>query len=588
MKVNLKHTVDDIEGLLKYRGISDIEQFKNPDDSMLEDPANLNNIDKAYKTLKKVIDNNSRPKILLLVDSDADGNTSSAVMWLYLKNHYNIEADWIIHTKKQHGLEDKIDELENESKIYDLLIQADSGSNDAEFHKRLYEATGATTIVLDHHLQDINADEHAIIVNNQMSINYSNKALSGVGVVWQFCRYVDRMENTNDAVNYIDLVALGCISDMMVGTTPENRFIYWYGLQHLKNKFFKEMVAHQAYSIGNELTQLGVAFYITPLINGMIRSGEQNEKEMMFQAFIQPDTIVSSSKRGHKGEPVNICEEVVRLCVNARARQNRLLEKMEERIDGRIMEHGLLDNKILFVKLTDEDKDFPSEINGLLANRLVGKYQRPVMLGRENEDGVDKGSIRGVNGSELTSFKNFLEDSGLMEYVQGHDNAAGWALPSRSENALIDYANKNLANINFTEGYYNIDFNYTTNDSELFSNVVDATNWSDVFGQGNPEPIFYVHNINLTPASFTIMGKNKDTVKFLAGGITFIKFKATDFIKDLADSGSNICLSIVGRANKNEYMGRITYQLFIDDYEINGGEIDDSASDDDLLAKLAF
>lgn len=567
MKVNLKNAVNDVESLLHLRGITNIEKFKNPTKDMLIEPQKLRDIDKGYWLLKKVLEKEN-PEILIIVDSDADGNTSAAIFYLYMKEHFGVDCDWTLHTKKQHGMEDKIDWLMDIEKKYDLIVQPDSGSSDQKFHDTLWEYCGTPVLVLDHHIQDAPTADHTVIINNQCSPDYENKALAGAGVTWQFCRYIDEIEGTDQAYKHIDLAALGCISDMMVGTTDENRFIYYDGLLRVNNGLFYEMVKYRAYSLGVHLTQIGIAFYITPLINGMIRSGTQEEKEMMFEAFINPTKEVLSGKRGHKGEMVPITEEVIRLCVNARARQNRMIEKMEESLDGRIMEMGLLDNKVLLVELTENDT-FPSEINGLLATRLVTKYQRPVMLGRRNREGLVQGSIRGVNGSELHSFKEFLEDSDCMEYVQGHDNAAGFGVKATKAQALMEYSNKELANTNFSDGYYMVDFDRDCNATDLLDIVKSTCDYTDCWGQGSPEPCFYIHGFELTKSGFTIMGKNQDTVKFIVNGITFIKFKAKDFIRDIGQaSASPICMDIIGKANRNEYCGRITYQIFIEDWEI--------------------
>jgi single-stranded-DNA-specific exonuclease len=113
---------------------------------------------------------------------------------------------------------------------------------------------------------------------------------------------MDNCRDTDYAREYIDLVALGEISDMMNMETLENRFICDYGLDNITNKFFKDLVEKQSYSLGSgPLTQIGVAFYITPLINSLIRVGSDLEKERLFEAFIKPETKVPSTKRGEKG-----------------------------------------------------------------------------------------------------------------------------------------------------------------------------------------------------------------------------------------------------------------------------------------------
>ena len=85
MKVNLKNAVNDVESLLHLRGISDVEKFKNPTKDMLIEPRKLRDIDKGYQLLKKVLEKEN-PEILIIVDSDADGNTSAAIFYLYMKS----------------------------------------------------------------------------------------------------------------------------------------------------------------------------------------------------------------------------------------------------------------------------------------------------------------------------------------------------------------------------------------------------------------------------------------------------------------------------------------------------------------------
>jgi single-stranded-DNA-specific exonuclease len=107
---------------------------------------------------------------------------------------------------------------------------------------------GYDILVLDHHEAERYSD-HAVVINNQLSKNYPNKALSGVGVVYKFLEHIDyetQKENLKEeegfvepySYNYLDLVALGEISDVMDMTTLENRWIVSAGLSNINNKFF--------------------------------------------------------------------------------------------------------------------------------------------------------------------------------------------------------------------------------------------------------------------------------------------------------------------------------------------------------------
>lgn len=148
-------------------------------------------------------------KTIIIVDPDVDGNTSSAVLLNYL---YNFFPEWTesvkfyFHEGKQHGLNDCIDYIiENE---YKFVLCPDAGSNDTSECQRL-QKNGIDILILDHHDFD-KENPYALIINNQAGYgDYPNHALSGVGVVWQFCRYFDQVMGTEYADKYLDLVAVG-------------------------------------------------------------------------------------------------------------------------------------------------------------------------------------------------------------------------------------------------------------------------------------------------------------------------------------------------------------------------------------------
>ena len=116
-----------------------------------------------------------------------------------------------MHDSKTHGLSDTMNWLSNRTNL-GLVILPDSSSNDYAYHKNLKDA-GINVLVLDHHDAD-HISEYALVINNQLS-DYPNKELSGAGVTWQFCRYIDKLLNINNAEKYRDLVALGLDADMV-------------------------------------------------------------------------------------------------------------------------------------------------------------------------------------------------------------------------------------------------------------------------------------------------------------------------------------------------------------------------------------
>lgn len=409
---------DYAERLIESRG-GDFNGMVNATLNDVEDPEKLDNIDKGAKLLFAALEQKDKT-IFIINDCDVDGFTSASIIWLYIRRIApDINLEFTVHSGKQHGLEDTIDEVVNRKDL-SLIILPDASSSDYIYHHELKTA-GIPVLVLDHHLAEYYSPD-AVVINNQLSDRYLNKELTGAGVTYQFCRYLDRILNVDYANDYIDLAALGIISDMGSILSVENFAIINKGLNKLdKNYFFSTLIESQAYSLGDisRLDYTGISFYITPLINALIRVGTLEEKQNMFLAFVDGHKIVPSTKRGEKGLTEDIVTQVARNCKNAKTRQNKIKDAAMEKIAVRIFNDNLDENKVLVVKLDDEEDDFPSELNGLIAMNCASKYKRPTLVLRENDGGFLRGSARGLNDSELKSFKDYLDSTNLFEYNMG-------------------------------------------------------------------------------------------------------------------------------------------------------------------------
>lgn len=188
-----------LQAILIDRGVKDIEGFLNPSEKCELNPYDLENIEAAAAMLLKHLRANNG--ILFVIDCDCDGFTSSAILWLYIKNIFpDAKLDFIVHEHKQHGLNDLIGKIEanlNDSN-YKLVICPDAASYDVKEHERLYELN-IDCLILDHHSLLLDDDgnpivsdfQNTIVVNNQLSEKYENKSLCGAGVVYKFCEVLD-------------------------------------------------------------------------------------------------------------------------------------------------------------------------------------------------------------------------------------------------------------------------------------------------------------------------------------------------------------------------------------------------------------
>ena len=555
------------ENLLHSRGVEDVNLFLNPTSECIQDPINLSNIHEGAMLLINVINTNGR--ILIVVDSDTDGFTSAAIIYQYIHRiNKDIEIEYLLHEGKQHGLEDHINTIMDSGKTYNLIILPDSSSNDLDYHEQL-KGISLPCLVLDHHLTDVEISSNAVVINNQLSPNYINKELTGAGVVYQFCRYLDSLLDVKYADDYIDLAALGVIGDMGSMLTLENRYLAVKGLSNIKNFLFKSILDKQEYSTGGKINPITVAFYVVPLINAMIRVGTMDEKTRLFEAFIDGTKKIPSGKRGAKGTLEYAAIESVRECTNARSRQNKILDDAVDRLEAKIFKHDLLENKILFVRLDDDD-EFTSVLNGLCAMKLAAKFKKPTIVARLNDEGYIRGSARAVSNSPLPNLKSFFTNSGFFEYAMGHEGAHGISISNKKLSDFHDWANKELADVNFGEGVYDVNFSRAAADKDIEDIIFDLAKYENTWGQNNPEALLYIHDLNVTRNDYQIIGKDKTTIKIEKFGITYLKFHAKKLIEEL-EQLNEIKMELIGKTNVNEFAGRITPQIFIEDYEVQDG-----------------
>lgn len=412
---NLKK--DFLKEIFENRGISqeDIMKYLHPSFNNIQDWSALDNIEDACYLLKKHIDNNS--KIGIIVDVDVDGTTSAATLWNFIKRiNSDIKLDAIIHEKKLHGLTDDLYEDVYDNG-YNLIVLPDSSSRDYEQHKKLKEL-GIDVLILDHHEAPYYS-EFAVTVNNQLSKNYKNKALSGAGIVWQFIRaYIDIFNLDMDANDFLDIVAIGVIADMSSLVELETRTVAIKGLSKENNLFVKHFHKVQNYSIGDKLTPIGVSFYIAPSINAVHRVGTFEEKKLIFDAMLEgvQDKMVPSTKRGHSGEEEPLYEQAIRTAMNVRSRQNKIVDEAVKYIEEKIEKEELTKHKILLIEIP-KDK-VPQEVVGLIANKIAPKYQQPTLLLRDI-DGKLMGSGRNFSNSPIENFRESIEESIYTEYARG-------------------------------------------------------------------------------------------------------------------------------------------------------------------------
>ena len=134
-----------------------------------------------------------------------------------------------------------------------------------------------------------------------------------------------------------------------------------------------------------------------------------------FKAFIS----VPSTKRGHAfGEMERIVDQAVRTCTNVKNRQTKAQDAGMELLEGLIESNNMMEHKVLLFLL--EPGEIDRNIAGLVANKIMAKYQRPCCILTKVIDPQDpacvsyQGSARGYDASGITNFKDICAASGAM------------------------------------------------------------------------------------------------------------------------------------------------------------------------------
>ena len=550
--------------------INELRHYMNTTDRDINDFLSLGEDDLKQAAVHLCNTIQEDKSCLIIVDADCDGYTSSAILINYL-HHWvpswtERKLKWFLHSGKQHGLSDCIEE----ALCYDLIICPDSSSNDYDYHQRLSDA-GIPVIVLDHH-EAPEKSQYATIINNQLS-DYPNKDLSGAGVTWQFCRYLDNMLEDNYANELLDLNALGNCGDMMSMLSIETKHLINKGFltENIKNPFIYHMAQKNAFKLGNEITPMGAAFYIVPFVNAMVRSGTQEEKDILFRAMLNHKAFEKTAEIKYNkptGKEITVVERAISVCEAVKRRQTKVETDTMEFIEKKIKENNMMEHKVLLFLLEPGQVD--RNVAGLVANKIMAKYQRPCcILTRVDNEGIlsFQGSARGCDKVGITEFKDICAATGYTMYEAGHQGAFGLGILEDNIENFVNATDLSLADMSDEPVYY-IDHIFHGNDVDC-NQILEIANHPELWGSRMDEPYMMIEDLVVTNDMVNIYEKKTNTLKItLPNGLALIKFNITDDERDMFKGDGCIRLNIVGQCRKNEWMGNVSAQMEIKDYDI--------------------
>lgn len=543
--------------MLKYRGIEDPEEWLQVSKEHENSPSLLKNIDTAAELLHTAIAGHKR--IFIQVDADTDGYTSGAILYKFITNISDCEVFTGIHEGKEHGL-DLQQAMEYKP---EFIIVPDASGNPEDYDK--LNKKNIPSIILDHH--DYKESDFNTVVVNCNFEPYPNKSLSGAGVALKLCQYYCEhygLENY-DIDQIYALAAVGMVADVMSLQELENQFIIRYGLKHIKkHDFFNELLKDRMGNPVEVVTIKDIGWSIGPNINAVIRLGSMEEKQLLFDTLVAPMGNVNSQKRGANGEVVSRYVEMCRICKNLKAKQTRLVQNGIKIIEPQLdLEHNL----ICFI---DEDNELPFELSGLIANKLLSTYKRPVMLLRHFHDYSDPtmpdcwaGSVRAGSAENFEDPRHIINDFGGVRETGGHANAFGLKVFKDSIDTFLAEAREVLDNIDFDNQLFTVEASvpckpFNTQLGKLFAA-------EDIWGSGIERPLIHIKDIDCISAEY--MGKEGQHVKITTPNIDIVIFDDVDLVSTFK-KGKNYTMNAVGEISWNDWEEQPKLQLIVSGYEI--------------------
>lgn len=498
---------------------------------------------------------------------DVDGFTSSSIMYLFLEDMGASNVFVGIHKGKEHGL----DINEALSCNPDLVIVPDASGRSEDYEK--LNKKGIKSIIADHH--EYSEDMFPTVVVNCHFKPYPNPCLSGAGVALKICQHYCETYDIDYNFNKLyALASIGMVADVMDLQELENQYIIRYGLKHIKgHNFFNELLKDRMGNPVEVVTIRDIGWSIGPNMNAVIRLGSEEEKDLLFKTLIAPNANIESKKRGANGEIVPRYIEMCRICKNLKSRQNRLIQNAIKIIEPTL---NLNHNLIVYV---DKKEELPFELSGLIANRLLSSYHRPVILLKSFHDYEDPkqedcwaGSMRSIPAENFEDPREmFNEMSGVREFA-GHSLACGVKIYKSGFDSFVAEATSYLDKIDFDNQMYTVEAVVSCRPFPEILGKIFAQ--EDIWGSGIAQPLMKVDNIDCIGAEY--MGREGQHVKIVTPKIDFVIFDNLDLVNILKES-KKYTMNAVGTISWNDWEETPKLQMIVEDFELEK-KVDDGWS----------
>lgn len=543
---------DLIDTILMNGGVRNLDEFKHIEACEVKetDPLKIDRMQEGVKLLKYHV--SAKNGIGILIDGDADGFTSAAMMYRYLKQ-LDVEATLISSPHKNHGLQGMTEEILNSG--VDLLVIPDAGSNDSELQNELIHQYDIDIIIIDHHdIEDKNTAKHsdAVIINSQL--NNMNHNFTGAGMTLLFIEAAKRLAfktiKPDDLL--LTLSAIGQVADVSDVSDMEIRLNQARGLNKNSSYLLDEYI-----SDNTSISSHDLSFGIIPHLNAVARIGNLEQRIEVVKAlandFSCDEVPIEKRRKNKKTGKFEVRAEmwspyriIVDKMTKTKTKQTKLVN---EAISGE--DKLLIKTPTLHVMVLKDEKY--KSITGLIANTISGENDVACLVLVEQDK--LSGSGRGCD-KLFEDFKKLLLDNHLVDFAQGHANAFGVEIKRENLDCLIKFFKqvKRESNAYVVDKLYDMN---SINKKDIDSIIDNQT----LFGGNVSQPLLGFKNIEVNKTSIRTRGK---VLNFSSGGINFIAFNGQKYnIKP--NFGNSVTFNIIGKAMRSSW-GNIN-QVVIRDLE---------------------
>lgn len=461
----------DIRGITKEENVINFLQ-ENKDFS---DPFLMKDMDKAVERITTAVENGE--KICVYGDYDADGVTSTSLLYSYLRDSLGADVMFYIPTRTgegygmNKGAVDKIHSLG-----VTLIITVDNGISARE-EIDYANSLGIDTVITDHHMPSGAIPKAVAVVNaHQQDDKSPFKDFSGVGVAFKLVMAIEGEYADVDSLleNFSDIATLGTIGDI-VPLVGENRTLVKNGLRHIQNsdRIGINAMKQESGIAEKEINSSNVAFTLVPRINAGGRLGSSEKSVNLLLTEDEDEAVTIADKLGMDNRERQSIEKEILASIDEEVRRTP----------------NIVNDKILVFA----GRGWHQGVVGIAASRIKDIYDKPTIIIGIDDDGVARGSGRSVEGFSLCDA--VFACSEHLTHYGGHPMAVGISLEKEKINDFRKAINAYCKDIKMPYNILHIDCKLNPNQLDL--SILDCLSYIEPCGASNPSPIFGLYNMTI-------------------------------------------------------------------------------------------